>query len=129
MKPLHPGAHITQILSLHPRHSEQRCVQPTFLLVLLPPHDLSSLLRVYLNILPEIPMNAKDTVAQFKQTMDMLISKYATRLLKLNVDEIEVKVGLETLLLLRNLHPRSMSYTRLHIVTHALCCCTAGEGE
>lgn len=38
-------------------------------------------------------MNAKDTVTQFKQTMDVLISKYATRLLKLNVDEIEVKVS------------------------------------
>jgi acetyl-CoA carboxylase/biotin carboxylase 1 len=48
--------------------------------------------RVYLNILPEVDMGAKDTVAQFKQTMDILISKYATRLLKLNVDEVEVKV-------------------------------------
>lgn len=38
-------------------------------------------------------MNARDTVTQFKQTMDVLISKYATRLLKLNVDEIEVKVS------------------------------------
>jgi len=48
--------------------------------------------RVYLNILPEVDIGAKDTVTQFKQTMDTLISKYATRLLKLNVDELEVKV-------------------------------------
>ena len=37
-------------------------------------------------------MGAKDTVTQFKETMDILISKFATRLLKLNVDEVEVKV-------------------------------------
>ena len=48
--------------------------------------------RVYLNILPDVNMGAKATVTQFKQTMDVLISKYATRLLKLNVDEVEVKV-------------------------------------
>lgn len=47
-------------------------------------------------------MNAKDTVTQFKQTMDVLISKYATRLLKLNVDEIEVKVS-EAIVLLESL--------------------------
>jgi hypothetical protein len=58
---------------------------------------------VYLNILPEVPMNAKDTVTQFKQTMDVLISKYATRLLKLNVDEIEVKVSQTTLVAHMNL--------------------------
>ena len=48
--------------------------------------------RVFLNILPEVKLSAKQAVAQFEQTMDYLISKYATRLLKLNVDEIEVKV-------------------------------------
>lgn len=48
--------------------------------------------RVYLNILPDVNMGAKDTVTQFKETMDILISKFATRLLKLNVDEVEVKV-------------------------------------
>jgi hypothetical protein len=47
---------------------------------------------VYLNILPDVNMGAKDTVTQFKETMDILISKFATRLLKLNVDEVEVKV-------------------------------------
>ena len=48
--------------------------------------------RVFLNILPEVKLSAKQAVAQFEQTMDYLIAKYATRLLKLNVDEIEVKV-------------------------------------
>jgi hypothetical protein len=47
---------------------------------------------VYLNILPDVNMGARDTVTQFKETMDILISKFATRLLKLNVDEVEVKV-------------------------------------
>lgn len=47
---------------------------------------------MYLNILPDVNMGAKDTVTQFKETMDILISKFATRLLKLNVDEVEVKV-------------------------------------
>ena len=59
---------------------------------LLPTSPPPSLLRVYLNILPDVNMGAKDTVTQFKQTMDVLISKFATRLLKLNVDEVEVKV-------------------------------------
>jgi hypothetical protein len=84
---------------------------------------------VYLNILPEVPMNAKDTVTQFKQTMDVLISKYATRLLKLNVDEIEVKVSQATPMSHRNPHPRSLLYVKLYFVTYAVCCCTAGESE
>ena len=48
--------------------------------------------RVFLNILPEVQLSANQAVSQFEKTMDYLISKYATRLLKLNVDEIEVKV-------------------------------------
>ena len=48
--------------------------------------------RVFLNILPEVQLSASTAVAAFEKTMDYLISKYATRLLKLNVDEIEVKV-------------------------------------
>jgi acetyl-CoA carboxylase/biotin carboxylase 1 len=48
--------------------------------------------RVYLNILPEVQVGADEIVKDFKMIMDVLISKYATRLLKLNVDEVEVKV-------------------------------------
>lgn len=59
---------------------------------------IPSVFRVYLNILPDVNMGAKDTVTQFKQTMDVLISKFATRLLKLNVDEVEVKVRLLSLI-------------------------------
>lgn len=50
---------------------------------------------VFLNILPDIPLSADDAVAQFKSTMDTLISKYATRLLKLRVDEIEIKLRVD----------------------------------
>jgi hypothetical protein len=76
---------------------------------------------VYLNILPEVPMNAKDTVTQFKQTMDVLISKYATRLLKLNVDEIEVKVSQATPMPQRNPHLRSETLLR-HLCCVLLSC-------
>ena len=48
--------------------------------------------RVYLNILPDVDDDVDKTVKNFQTIMDCLISKYATRLLKLNVDEIEVKI-------------------------------------
>ena len=48
--------------------------------------------RVFLNILPEVKLSAQQAVTQFEATMEYLIAKYAKRLLKLNVDEIEVKV-------------------------------------
>merc|ERR1711871_1066621 len=48
--------------------------------------------RIYLNILPDFDMGIDDTVKQFQNIMDALISKYATRILKLRVDEIEVKI-------------------------------------
>lgn len=48
--------------------------------------------RVYLSILPDIEMNLETTVKAFKCLMDTLISKYATQLLRLRVDEIEVKL-------------------------------------
>merc|ERR1711871_897971 len=48
--------------------------------------------RIYLNILPEFDLGIDATVKRFQEIMDVLISKYATRLLKLRVDEIEVKI-------------------------------------
>ena len=51
---------------------------------------------VYLNILPDVPFKCtEDAVAEFKATMDILISKYATKLLKLRVDEIEIKLRVD----------------------------------
>ena len=49
--------------------------------------------RVYLNILPDVEqMSVDQSVREFQKIMDALVSKYATRLLKLRVDEIEVKI-------------------------------------
>eukprot|EP01035_Chromulina_nebulosa_P016919 gene16919-22410_t len=48
--------------------------------------------RVYLNVLADITQDIDKTVKSFKHIMDSLISKYATKLLKLRVDEIEVKL-------------------------------------
>ena len=48
--------------------------------------------RVFLNILPDAERSVQDCVADFKRIMDAMISKYANRLLKLRVDEIEVKI-------------------------------------
>ena len=49
--------------------------------------------RVYLNILPDVEKLSVEQVAvEFQKIMDLMVSKYATRLLKLRVDEIEVKV-------------------------------------
>ena len=48
--------------------------------------------RVFLNILPDVNASVKESIELFQKIMDNLISKYATRLLKLRVDEVEVKV-------------------------------------
>ena len=48
--------------------------------------------RVFLNILPDAERSVQDCVTDFKRIMDAMISKYANRLLKLRVDEIEVKI-------------------------------------
>lgn len=48
--------------------------------------------RVYLNILPEFNMKVDDAVSSFQKIMDTLVAKYATTLLKLCVDEIEIKM-------------------------------------
>ena len=48
---------------------------------------------MFLNILPDVVDKSLDAVvSEFKSVMDRLVSKYATRLLKLRVDEIEVKM-------------------------------------
>lgn len=48
--------------------------------------------RIFLNILPDASMSLDVLTQRFQKIMDGLISKYATRLLKLRVDEIEVKL-------------------------------------
>ena len=48
---------------------------------------------VFVNMLPEFNMTEDNCVEQFLKTMDVLISRSATRLLKLRVDEIEVWWG------------------------------------
>lgn len=48
--------------------------------------------RMYLNILPELKQSLDMTVKQFRLLMDGLVSKYASKLLRLRVDEIEVKI-------------------------------------
>lgn len=48
--------------------------------------------RLFVNLLPEISISQDEAFQQFRTIMDVLIAKYATRLLKLRVDEIEVKI-------------------------------------
>jgi len=49
--------------------------------------------RLFVNILAtDSSINLSQTLARFRSIMDALIAKYATRLLKLRVDEIEVKL-------------------------------------
>jgi acetyl-CoA carboxylase/biotin carboxylase 1 len=48
--------------------------------------------KVFLHVLPTIGHSVGDTIKQYKALMQGLIARYATRLLKLRVDEIEIKV-------------------------------------
>lgn len=48
--------------------------------------------RLFVYVIPENALNTEDCIVQFESIMDILIAKYATRLLKLRVDEIEVKL-------------------------------------
>jgi len=48
--------------------------------------------RLFLNIIPEIDLESDVVVEKFQAIIEILISRYATRLLKLKVDEIEVKI-------------------------------------
>jgi len=50
--------------------------------------------RIFLHSLPEIDTTPEEVVGVFKDIMEGLKSTYATRLLKLRVDEIEVKLRL-----------------------------------
>lgn len=47
---------------------------------------------LFVNIIPENNVKLEDSVNQFKRIMDGLVAKYAARLLKVSVDEIEVKI-------------------------------------
>ncbi|CAM9940346.1 unnamed protein product [Pylaiella littoralis] len=47
--------------------------------------------RIFLHMMPELNAMPQDVVAEWKNVMDTMISRHATRLLKLRVDEIEVK--------------------------------------
>jgi acetyl-CoA carboxylase / biotin carboxylase 1 len=48
--------------------------------------------RIFLHSLPELDTTPEEIVENFKEIMDKLKSTFATRLLKLRVDEIEVKL-------------------------------------
>ena len=53
--------------------------------------------RIFLHSLPEIEdMSAKDVASKFAEIMGQVKSRLAARLLKLRVDEIEVKVRIQT---------------------------------
>lgn len=47
--------------------------------------------RIFLHMMPELSAMPQDVVEEWKNVMDTMISRHATRLLKLRVDEIEVK--------------------------------------
>lgn len=47
--------------------------------------------RIFLHMMPELNALPADVVSEWKKVMDTMISRHATRLLKLRVDEIEVK--------------------------------------
>eukprot|EP00597_Dinobryon_sp_UTEXLB2267_P000919 CAMPEP_0170061150 /NCGR_PEP_ID=MMETSP0019_2-20121128/2827_1 /TAXON_ID=98059 /ORGANISM="Dinobryon sp., Strain UTEXLB2267" /LENGTH=2072 /DNA_ID=CAMNT_0010266911 /DNA_START=9 /DNA_END=6227 /DNA_ORIENTATION=+ len=48
--------------------------------------------RLFVNIIPDIDIGLHRCVDHFKHIMDSLMSKYATQLVKLRVDEIEIKM-------------------------------------
>lgn len=48
--------------------------------------------RLFVNVMPDVNMSQSAAISQYQRIMDKLVSKYATRLLKLRVDEIEVKM-------------------------------------
>lgn len=48
--------------------------------------------RLFVNIISDVMIKSNDAVKRFMLVMDGLVAKYATRLLKLRVDEIEVKL-------------------------------------
>lgn len=52
--------------------------------------------RLFLHMLTEFKSDPLKLSQEWSQTMDRLLANYATRLLKLGVDEIEVKVRVQT---------------------------------
>jgi len=51
--------------------------------------------RLFVNVIADINRPLREVVSNFKAIMDGLVAKYATRLLKLRVDEIEVKIRVQ----------------------------------
>lgn len=51
--------------------------------------------RVYLNVLTPVVLSVEKAVQDFKYIMDIIIAKYATQLLRLRVDEIEIKLRVQ----------------------------------
>ena len=47
--------------------------------------------HLFLNVLTPFSASAEDVIKSYEEIMPALISKYATRLLNLRVDEIEVR--------------------------------------
>lgn len=51
--------------------------------------------RIFLYIMPELPLKSTEVSESWSSIMDILISRHATRILQLRVDEIEVKIRLK----------------------------------
>jgi acetyl-CoA carboxylase/biotin carboxylase 1 len=54
--------------------------------------DTAASSRLFVNVLPDLDMPVQYCLDRYVKIMDTLVTKYATRLLKLRVDEIEVRV-------------------------------------
>ncbi|CAM9330367.1 unnamed protein product [Chrysoparadoxa australica] len=52
--------------------------------------------RIFLHMMPELDSDPTTLVETWKEVMDSLISRHATRLLRLRIDEIEVKIRVKT---------------------------------
>ncbi|CAM9555517.1 unnamed protein product, partial [Choristocarpus tenellus] len=52
--------------------------------------------RIFLHMMPELEMDPNEVVEIWKEVMDSLISRHATRIIKLRIDEIEVKARIST---------------------------------
>lgn len=64
--------------------------------------------RLFVNIIPDLPIKETEAVNRFKSLMAAIIAKYATRFLKLRVDEIEVKLRVQD-----DVQPNTVASVRL----------------
>ena len=48
--------------------------------------------RLFVNLVADVPLTLGNAEPQFRSIMDQIVSKHATRLLRLRVDDIEVKI-------------------------------------